>query len=249
MLKQNISLFKKKLYKIRNSIVVGPFNHARAQKYEMGFANKMIRDHFQRLQSKFETKIKNNEFYHNSDNQFFGKNDSLWNEFIAKTTGKTALEIGSGPFGFLCFATWPKERHIIDPLINSYREAHLKNFNTTLFTKDIKTHSISAETFVPELKGKIDGFIVCRNCIDHTEDPWKILYNISQYAAVGSYLLFWADIWHIDGANEGHRNVTKDGQVIEAFLLGQGYKIISRHHNQGGHDNTLDYGCLAIKEH
>ncbi len=246
--KDHARSLKRRLVEVRKALLVGPFKHEKAQKYELKSATATMKEYFEQLYQKYETKKKNGEIYHTSDNQFFAKDEVLWQKFLEDTKGKTALEIGSGPFGYLVFTDWVKARHVIDPLINSYREVQLKHFNRTFFTDAIHTYSYPAETLVSELVNTIDGFIVCRNCIDHTEDPWTILYNICQYAKPGSYLLFWADIWHIGGSiDEGHHSVTKNKDVIEAFLTGQGYRILKTHDGISTHGNTIDYGCLAVK--
>ncbi len=240
-------LAKNNIKSIRKAFV-GPFKHHRAQKYELKSATQTMKIHFHELFEKFEHAKKTNSPYFDSNNQFFQNDDKLWNQFLDYTRGKKALEIGSGPFGFLAFTTWASERHVVDPLLDSYKNVQKELFGKTIFSNEIKGYSTPAEELIKDLVGKIDGFIVCRNCIDHTEDPWSILYNITQYAAPGSYLLFWADIWHIGGSiDEGHHSVTKNHKVIEAFLEGQGYQILKTHDGISTHGNTIDYGCVAIK--
>ena len=110
---------------------------------------------------------------------------------------------------------------------------------------DMILYSQNAEMRVPRLRNKIDGAIVCRNVLDHCENPNKVIENMAKYAKNGCYLLLWSDIYHKKGHNEGHANITKSKIELENFIKKNNFKI--QHKFSLGKRNTINYGCVAIK--
>jgi hypothetical protein len=138
-------------------------------------------------------------------------------------------------------------RIVIDPLIEKYRSYQLSRMGETVWLDDIETHARSAESVIPELRGAIDGSIICRNALDHTEDPFGVLAAISQYAAPGCYLLLWTDIWHSRGPTIGHRNITRSHAAMDALLMGLGFDIIQNGASIRAPGEFVEYGRLARK--
>jgi len=223
------------------------FLHEAAQKYEARSAAQNIEQHFPNLYDSWEKAKEDGSLWHYADNQWFSGNMELWNDFIKHVKDRKCLEIGSGPFGYLAPCYWIKDRVIIDPLIDFYRNEQLKVHGKTFFVDEIKTYNVPAENCLDELIGKIDGFIVCRNALDHCEDPLKILENISDYAASGAYLLLWTDIYHLMGLDEGHRNITRSSTVLEKLLRGLEFEILQEGAKIRDPNEFIEFGILARK--
>lgn len=170
-----------------------------------------------------------------------------YKRFCKEIDGKRSLEVGSGPIGTLVLMPWIAERIIIEPLAEKYRKFQIELFGKTFFTSDIEVYSQNAETFIPSLKGSITGFIVSRNALDHCEDPWLILDNISRYAASECKLLLWTDLWHLGDIGDKHRNITKNKDIFESKLIDLGFRIESRFSDVRNDDSTIEYGCIATK--
>jgi hypothetical protein len=152
-----------------------------------------------------------------------------------------------GPFGYLSPCYWIADRVIIDPLVDEYRRLQLEINNSTLFTSDIATYALPAEQQIDELVGAVTGVIVCRNALDHCEDPLAVLELISRYAAGGCYLLMWTDIWHLSGLDEGHRNITKSEAAMTGVLQGLGFTILRKCRKIRDPTHCIEYGCIARK--
>jgi hypothetical protein len=179
--------------------------------------------------------------------QWFCGNEPLFAEFIAHVKDRANLEIGSGPMGHLASRPWMRRRIVVDPLIEKYRSYQLRRFGDTVWTGDIETHACAAENVIPELRDAIDGSIICRNALDHTEDPLSVLSAISQYATPGCYLLLWSDIWHSGGVTIGHRNITRSPAAMDALLTGFGFDIIQNGAQIRAPGKFVEYGRLARK--
>src|SRR5262249_61922187 len=106
------------------------------------------------------------------------------------------------------------------------RPPALRLSGTTFGTADIETHAVPAEQIVEPLRGLVDGCIVSRNALDHMADPLAALEAIGAYAAPGCYLLLWCDIWHADGGDVGHRNITRSPSGLDRMLGGLGFEIV-----------------------
>ncbi|HXW24864.1 MAG TPA: hypothetical protein VEK73_08970 [Xanthobacteraceae bacterium] len=229
------------------TILVGGFSHRSAQQYEMLSARGTMRRAFPELYSAWERERAQGGLWQSADNQFFLNDAALWERFVAHVKGRTNLEIGSGPFGYLAPCYWMKRRVVIDPLIDRYRAYQLERFGKTFWTADIETHAVPAEQIIEQLRGAVDGCIVSRNALDHMEDPLAAIETIAEYAASGCYLLLWTDIWHIDGGDVGHRNITRSASVLDKMLDGLGFDIIQNGASIRGSDRCIEYGRLARK--
>jgi len=176
--------------------------------------------------------------------EFFKGSVSDFYEFIEKIKYKNNLEIGSGPCGLLNSLYWIEKRNIIEPLIKEYKQKQIELYGETLFDNSINLYSQPAEIIIQELINNIDGVIICRNCLDHTQD-WKIIVeNISKYAALGSYLLLWTDLFHI-GTDAGHFNITKDKKYFIEYVQNLGYEIINEW--EMSQRQGVNIGFIAIK--
>jgi hypothetical protein len=223
------------------------FDHGRAQVYERAAEIEVIRSAFPELLERWREERRKGSLWESADDQWFQGDEDLWEAFVAHVRNRRCLEIGSGPFGFLGPSPWIEDRTIIDPLIDFYREEELRIAGATFFTEDVRAIALPAEEVVSDLVGRIDGCIVSRNALDHTEDPLTILDNIGQYAAAGCYLLLWTDIWHLKGADAGHRNITRSEAVMDRLLDGLGFDILKNGAKIRSEEDYIEYGRLARK--
>jgi hypothetical protein len=221
------------------------FSHEDAQLFEAAFARKTIEADFPELWQRWQRDVADGSLWHGADDQWFGGDAALWGEFVEHVRPRKALEIGSGPFGYLGPCWWIADRVIVDPLVDVYRQEELRVAGGTFFDDGVKTFAQPAELLVPELVGAVDGAIVCRNALDHTEDPLRILWNIGEYAAPGCWLLFWTDIWHLAGLDDGHRNITRQPGVLDSLLTGLGFEIVKNGRQIRDEREYLEYGRLA----
>lgn len=226
--------------------VVG-FDHAEAQKFELEHNSQTIREHFERVYAEVEHAKATGHLWQHPDEQWFQGDAKLFDEYVAHARTRKNLEIGSGPFGHIAPCYWMEDRAIIDPLIDDYRRIQLEQNGKTFFPPEIATFAANAETLIPELVGKVDGSVISRNALDHCEDPLSVLYNMSLYAAPGAWLILWTDIWHLDGLDAGHHNITKSEPAFVALLNGLGFDIIKRGATIREGNDYLEYGCLARK--
>jgi hypothetical protein len=227
--------------------LVGGFDHRAAQTYEMLSARGRMRRDFPRVHADWERERAAGGLWQSADDQWFlGKKD-LWTAFVAHVTDRTNLEIGSGPFGYLASCYWMKRRIVVDPLVDKYRAYQMKHFGRTFWTAEIETHALPVEQMVESLRGAVDGCIVSRNALDHMEDPLAALEAIGAYAAPGCYLLLWSDIWHRDGGDVGHRNITKSATALDKMLDGLGFDIVQNGAGLRNPDQYTEYSRLARK--
>ena len=224
------------------------FDHAAAQSYELEHAERTIAADFPKLLAEVELASKSGGLWMSAADHFFSGDRKLYDAVVEHARDRQCLEIGCGPFGYLAPCRWLKKRIFIDPLIEGYRSAQLRLTGRTLFTADVETHACSAETAIPRLVGAVDGLIVCRNAIDHCEDPLSVLANISAYAAPGCYFLFWSDIWHLDAPDAGHRNITKSGAFMDAAIEGLGFLILRHCERVRNPGECIEFGCVAMKK-
>jgi hypothetical protein len=222
------------------------FDHAAAQRYELSHAEHAIEADFPKLIADVDAASKKGGLWMSPQDQFFAGDVGLFNAVVEHARDRRSLEIGCGPFGYLAPCRWIKDRVFIDPLIDAYRAAQLRVAGRTLFT-DVETHSVSAETPISKLTNAVYGLIVCRNAIDHCEDPLLVLANISAYAAAGCYFLFWTDIWHLDGPDAGHRNITRSRAFMDMAIEGLGFRILRHSKEVRTPGECIEYGCVAHK--
>jgi hypothetical protein len=226
---------------------VGGFDHRSAQAYEMLSARGTMGRDFPRLYADWERARAAGALWQSADDQWFLGNVALFTAFVEHIRERTNLEIGSGPFGYLAPCYWMKRRIVIDPLVDKYRAYQLRRFGKTFWTADIEIHAVPAEQIVEPLRGAVDGCIVSRNALDHMADPLAALEAIGAYAAPGCYLLLWCDIWHGDGGDVGHRNVTRSTRALDKMLDGLGFEILQNGASFARSDGDIDYGRLARK--
>jgi hypothetical protein len=224
-----------------------PFNHRLAQVYEHASSRRTMRASFARLYGDWEAAKAQGSLWNGAQDQWFCGNTALWETFVAHVRERTCVEIGSGPYGYLAPAYWISRRVVIDPLVDRYRAGQLRMLGKTFFTPDIETHAVAAEQVIGSLVGRVDGAIICRNALDHCDDPLKILDVMSGYAASGCYLLLWTDIWHIGGAPIGHRNITRSVDVMDKLLDGLGFDIVQPGATVRPPGAVVEYGRLARK--
>jgi SAM-dependent methyltransferase len=223
------------------------WDHRTAQRYEIEHARQTIVGHFQQAYSTWQERPA--DFLSlKKDDEWFNGNAALYAEFSNGVAARTCLEIGSGPFGHLAPCRAFKKRIIIDPLAESYRDIQRELFGKTFFTDDIVLYPTSAETVIDRLLGQVDGLIVCRNALDHCEDPLAVLQNIADYAAPGCWLFLWTDIWHVAGTDAGHHNITRSHKMMTSLIHGLGFDILQMGRAIRDPAEYLEFGCIARKQ-
>jgi hypothetical protein len=175
---------------------------------------------------------------------FFTADPSEFNEYIKS---RVALEIGCGSTPMLKECWDIKERIVIDPLAGDYDKIERELFGNSFFD-GLKIYSQPAEKEITELIHKIDGVIIFRNALDHSEDPLAIISRISSYAAPDCYLLFWSDIWHNHPNDDGHRNITRDGYALLATFRGLGWDWVCRVPKVRDGDDYIELGGVFRRQ-
>lgn len=224
-----------------------PFGHRLAQLYEFASSWRTMRSSFAKNYMDWENARANGSLWHNGQDQWFRGDEALWAAFVSHVRDRTCMEIGSGPYGYLALAHWIKTRIVIDPLVDRYRAEQLRLLGKTFFTPEIETHAIPAERPIPHLVGQVDGAVVCRNALDHCDDPLEVINVMSRYAGSGCYLLLWTDIWHIGGAPIGHRNITRSIDAMDSLLNGLGFELLKHGAIVREPGQVVEYGRLARK--
>ncbi|MDP3900874.1 MAG: hypothetical protein Q8Q38_00830 [bacterium] len=231
-----------------------PFDHAKAQKGELesaqGFMSSddpllALLERAEDLRARRLDEYLVREVPYIRD---FFRDASSYSEFCEGMEDELCLEVGGGPIGALPLMPWIQKRVAIDPLLDEYRRFQMEILGKTFFTDNIGGYSQNAETLIPELKGRVTGFISCRNALDHYQNPFQVLSNIAEYAAPGCKLLLWTDLWHLDDLDAKHRNLTKDTGEFDRQLVGLGFKIDHRFHDVRDGKETLEYGCIATRQ-
>lgn len=221
----------------------------RSQDYELNCAVNFMdiqyyKDYLERDKEIFEGKIKglNTPCFMS---EFFKDDDNLLRQFIDYTTGKICLEIGPSVGPLISSFWWTKRNYIIEPLLDKIVASQKELLGYTIFDQTIN-YSQPAEKIIIELIGQIDGVVVCRNCLDHSPQWPFILNNIASYAQSGTYLLLWNDLFHLNGTDDGHYDMTQDIDGFKRLLNNVGFKI-EREYDILGRD-TINYGCVARKK-
>lgn len=228
-----------------------------AQKYEMRYAMEWMKGNVPDILKELRVKRLFNSTAKGCPNyirEFFEGSVDLWREFCGHIKDKNSIEICSGPVGAL--SIWKEWMNgpivIIDPLAEDYNNYQMLQFGESVFDEAgiiLKSHR--AEEMVDAFTGWADGCIVIRNSLDHCLDPKKVIENVGKYARSGCYLLFWSEIWHTKGADEGHRDVTRDPSEIEDWIKEAGFRIIREVPRVIPKELDLgivEYGCFAVKE-
>jgi hypothetical protein len=227
--------------------IAGGFNHSLAQWYERASARGTARRAFSDVFNAVEANKVHGGLWISPNDQWLCGDEALFTRFVEHVRPRTSMEIGSGPFGYLAQCYWMKRRVVIDPSVDEYRSYQMKRFGKTLWTPDIETYAAPAEQTIKSLVGQVDGCIVSRNALDHMDDPIAALQAMSEYAVSGCYLLLWTDIWHFDGGDVGHRNITRSRSAFEALLNGLGFDVLKHCAPLREPREFVEYGCIAIK--
>lgn len=229
------------------------FAHSVAQEYETSFSRSWLQNNFY---EKYEIIQRSIEMFMCSGimsigrsqtlEEFFQGKESLWQEFIHQINDKNCLEIGSGPCGIANYWHFIRKWHVIDPLATEYKQMSMEMFGKTWWWHWIISYPQNAEKLITELVGRIDGVIVCRNALDHTDDPVQVLNNIARYAAPGCKLLLWTDLCHNHGHDEGHRNITRSRELFKTMITNRGF-LIDYDPPPFRDGETIEFGCVATK--
>jgi hypothetical protein len=230
----------------RISRVSSKFDHELAQRFEWRNNRQEINSTFKKLYEAVAADRAAGGIWHKAEDQFFCGDETLFNSFVEHIRDRKCLEIGSGPYGFLAPASWIKDRVIIEPLADKYRQAQLNLIGKTFLTDDIQFYTTPAEVIIDDLVGNVDGAIICRNALDHCDDPLAIIGNMAKYAAPGCYLLLWTDLWHLQGIDDdGHHNITRSVDVMDALLGGLGFEILKQDALIRDKSEFVEYGRVA----
>lgn len=174
--------------------------------------------------------------------EFFAGDEALWRAFLRDITGKNVLEIG--PCVASPLVTWDvaAEKHVIEPLYEEIASYQRKTFGTTCF-EGLVCHARPAEDLIDGLAGRIDGAVMIRNCLDHTPNWPFILSNIASYMTPGAYLLLWTDLYHRDGVDEGHYNLTESTDAFRRLIENFGFRMVGTYSNMDSPE--VNFGCMA----
>jgi glycosyltransferase involved in cell wall biosynthesis len=223
-------------------------NWQSAQKYELKHAiNLMKSDYFKNLHKDFMSgHLYVSKGY--SDNlmlkEFFMNDKNKWLEFVEYIKNKNCLDIG--PCVFSPISTWDitKKKYGIEPLYKEINQWQKQNLVNSSYEK-MRVFNEPAEKLIKEIVNQIDGAILCRNMLDHS-DKWPfILINIANYAKPGCKLLLWTDLHHFGKEDDGHFNITLNVDSFKLFIKTIGFKII-REVNEPNREE-LNWGCFAKK--
>jgi hypothetical protein len=176
--------------------------------------------------------------------EFFGGSEEGWREFTSHIEGKRCLEIGSCTSSMLSSWDTASERFVIEPLADRVSAWQREHLGFSLY-EGLTTYSIGADEYLPSLDRLINGAIYCRNCIDHSPNWMFILSNISTYAGPGCKLLLWNDIYHVNGADSGHYDLTQDPASMSRLIHALGFDIEREYIDKERED--LNWGCYASK--
>jgi len=94
------------------------------------------------------------------------------------------VEVGSGPVGIVNYLE-TRDAAAVDPLMSFYDE---KTELTELRREGVRFHSAKGEE-IPEKDGKFSLAII-DNCVDHTQDPDKVMSELYRVLRRGGYLYF-----------------------------------------------------------
>lgn len=221
------------------------FDFDAAQKYELqfqrGFITKVFLDEFAAWKERMKQGIE--IYWEPFINPEINAKELI--DFKQYVKGKNCLDIGCGSTPYIKDAIGMSDKIVIDPLAQEYHSMELQLFNTSFF-EDMTIIAVPCEQHVSGIF--IDGFIMCRNMLDHSEDPLQCLNVLSQYADEGCYLLEWSDIWHNNGGGPGHRCITKSPDAMQQVIEGFGWEFIcstpaQRHEGQG----LIEFGGVFRK--
>jgi hypothetical protein len=223
------------------------FDHQAAQDYEITYAKQWLQQSGADIWQTIDTSKTGVPKVHPLIlNEFFQSDDEIWDSFAENIRGKSILDIGTGPVPTPSLWHWAGAKYAIDPLSVEYDRLCREIFGRSWYD-DVDARTDEAEILQRDLVGKINGVIVCRNCLDHCREPYLILANISAYAATGCALMLWTDLYHLDGHDHGHTDITCDRDGFRRVVEAMGFKII-REVPVLLDRPTVQFGCFAIKK-
>ena len=207
------------------------FDYKKAQKYELDWQEAYI---------KSELGIQYNKWIADKNLPIFPLTSWFAGDhvpFIYFIKKKIGIEVGCGSIPQFRYSHGLARRVVIDPLAADYARIQRKEWGGSFFD-EVEIIAEPAERYNDELFESA-SVIVFRNALDHCEDPLTVLSNLSFYAKKGCYLLFWTDLWHNLGTDEGHRNITRSVSVMYEIL-----EMLGWNHEAeipGQHDNETDH--------
>jgi len=221
---------------------------ATAQKYEFEHACSFMQEPFFRdlFEKYLRGELQSSTGYLNELllSEFFDNDPAQFRSFIGSIQGKACLDIG--PCVFSPLPTWDGigKTYAIEPLGTMIDEWQRQNFGSSAFDR-VKLISIGADVFAPELAGKVDGVIYCRNMLDHTPNWPFVLAHIAAYAAPGCALLLWTDIDHRGTADEGHFDICEEPAPLKRLIEQLGF-VVKRDFSAEKRPER-NWGCVAMK--
>ena len=219
-----------------------------AQEYELKHATKFMKKEFF---SGLIEQFKRGELHSSTGwvseiflKEFFDNDKSAWEAFLASVQGKVCLDVGPSVFSPL--ATWDGvgEAIAIEPLGDKIVALQKELFGCSAFD-GMTLKAVGADVLLPELEGRVDGAIYCRNMLDHTPEWPVVLDNLGRYAAPGCRLLLWTDVDHRGKEDAGHFNICKDASLFKTLVERRGFSVLREFCDQGR--AAVNWGCTAVK--
>lgn len=215
------------------------FKFTEAQKYELAWQKQYI---ISTLGEEYKKWLIDRYWWENHLASWFKDPD----EFISYTRNKIGIDVGCGSVPILRYQCGLGQRFVIDPLAEEYKKIQTQLWGGSFFD-ELTIIAKPAEEYISEFLMTVDGVIHFRNALDHAEDPLQILFNLSEYAASGCYLLLWTDLWHNETPDEGHKNITKSTGAMDALLRGLGWQFQNMIAPQREESVSLEYGGVWRK--
>lgn len=222
------------------------FNHAKAQEYELK-ANVRYLDNgnYEAIVADIKSNHARGYACPHYLNKFFKNDINVFNEFVERVKDHNALEVSSGILGMMpLWGNWIKgERFALDPLALQYHyELHARGWS---WFEGVQLLPYRAEDIIPEIVGKITGFIMWHNGLDHLEDPVKAIEVVSTYAAPGCLLYFQTDIKHPQKPDIGHRDICEIIPDVGAEIMKHGWRLL--YLGNADHEGHEEYLGVFLK--
>jgi hypothetical protein len=176
--------------------------------------------------------------------EWFDDSPEAFHELARHIAGRTCLEIGPCVASQMIGWSVAGARHVVEPLIGPIEAWQREHLGSSLYDGFVR-HALPAEELIPELVGRVDGAILCRNMLDHTPKWPFVLANMSTYAAAGCRLLLWTDLDHHGEADAGHYDITASPIEFERLIEQLGFKVLRRYACRARRE--VNWGCFAVK--